>query len=128
MKEIDTEKAIEMIKNGEFELFQLVNYFDIWGNSRDGYEVNNLCHEQVFFIGEFSGKEFIKILKEIGFLRKRFRFSCDSWSLYEVTHVRTGKPLFRLDEFHDAENGKKWFIEKIESASYPQIYTNEEKK
>jgi hypothetical protein len=25
--------------------FEVTNFFDVWGNKKEGYEVNNLCHE-----------------------------------------------------------------------------------
>lgn len=27
--------------------YSLINYFDVWGNAKDGWEVNNLCTEKL---------------------------------------------------------------------------------
>ena len=50
--------------------YSLINYFDVWGNEEDGYEVNNLCVEfdDLHIAQEASDDEIIDYLAAIGFL------------------------------------------------------------
>ena len=50
-------------------LYDLVNYFDVWG-SEEGWQVNNLCIEETkLYINDAStDKEILTFLKNIGFL------------------------------------------------------------
>lgn len=53
--------------------YQLINYFDVWGNDDDGFEVNNQCRENIFIeIDENTTKEnIIEQLIENGFLKNK---------------------------------------------------------
>ncbi len=85
-----------MIK--EYELIE----YDVWGNARDGYEVN-----QAFTTGQFydidpdwSNEQLIKYLKSEGLLKKSVRkrsikIDGDKYALY-FTHTPTGRPGFEL--------------------------------
>lgn len=55
--------------------FQVINYFDVWGNSRDGWEVNNLCREDVVvdIDDADTDEDVIRKLGDAGFL------ASDAW-------------------------------------------------
>jgi hypothetical protein len=65
--------------------YRLVNYFDVWGNDKDGYEVNNLCEEGFIEVDENAKNEdLVKALKEFGFLASHVRMNMlDIWNDYE---------------------------------------------
>ena len=52
------------------QTYSLVNYFDILGNERDGWEVNNQCVEfdDLVITDDATNKEILTYLKQIGFL------------------------------------------------------------
>lgn len=62
--------------NKKFKVFQLQS-LDIWGNEKEGYEVNNVMDEGIFWESEEfpNFADIVKTLKRCGFLKKRFRFS-----------------------------------------------------
>lgn len=48
---------------------ELINYFDVWGNPEEGWEVNNLCKEGFLELPEdFSNEDLLEALKDFGFL------------------------------------------------------------
>lgn len=50
--------------------YRLINYFDVWGNKDEGFEVNNLCieEENLYISDDSTDKEIATFLKNIGFL------------------------------------------------------------
>jgi hypothetical protein len=78
--------------------YKLINYFDVWGNKRDGWEINNQCYfneygekDSIFHIeNDATKKEILNYLVSIGFLntsdmRKLYvdEFSSDMIEIYE---------------------------------------------
>lgn len=49
---------------------------DVWGNNRDGYEVNDLCFSglTIELSDNFTDKELIKAMKEVGFINTKCQF------------------------------------------------------
>ena len=86
---------------------KLVDYFDVWGNAVDGWDVNNsLC----IMIGDielenFEDKTIIKALHEIGWLTKLATLETieinDEYPFFEITEKETGFPLGRLEVFEN---------------------------
>lgn len=82
--------------------YRLINYFDVWGNKRDGWEVNNLCEEGIIELPEnFTDKDMIKALKEFGFFKKTVRSNqLDIWNDYhmiEFSQRKDQQPICRLE-------------------------------
>jgi hypothetical protein len=50
--------------------YSLINYFDVWGNKKDGYEINNQCIEfsDLIIVDSATNKDIVKYLYDIGFL------------------------------------------------------------
>lgn len=50
--------------------YSLINYFDVWGNAKDGWEVNNLCTEKtgITITDDATDKEILDYLVHVGFL------------------------------------------------------------
>lgn len=50
--------------------YQLVDYFDVWGNQEDGWEVNNLCKvgDPIIVTDDATDLDIINYLKQINFL------------------------------------------------------------
>ena len=48
--------------------YRLINYMDVWGNNKEGYEINDQCIEGDLIIPkDASNKDILKYLKKIGF-------------------------------------------------------------
>lgn len=50
--------------------WSLINYFDVLGNAKDGYEVNDQCIEfaDLVIADDATDKDILNYLKKIGFL------------------------------------------------------------
>ena len=83
--------------------YRLVNYFDVWGNEKDGYEVNNLCTEadDLWIDDDSTTKEIANFLVSIGFLNtndmRRLYFE-DDGTYIEIYQRKGMYPLGRLEE------------------------------
>ena len=83
-------------------MFRLINYFDVLGNPKEGWEVNNLCVEKegITIVDDATEKEILHFLKEIRFLttddmrRVRLENYGDGWEIYAV---KGWMPLGRLE-------------------------------
>lgn len=74
--ENDAKKLIEWSKG--IQPLQLINYFDVWGNKKDGWEINNLCNDGEIYLHEtelYDYKKIVQQLKEIGFLKSTVRMN-----------------------------------------------------
>lgn len=83
--------------------YRLVNYFDVWGNEKDGYEVNNLCTEadDLWIDDDSTLKEIAKFLVQIGFLvtsDMRKLYLEDDGTYIEIYQRKGMYPLGRLEE------------------------------
>jgi hypothetical protein len=54
----------------QYETFDLINYFDVWGNENDGWVINNQCVEcnDLKIDRNWDDKLILEFLKSIGFL------------------------------------------------------------
>lgn len=82
---------------------KLINYFDVWGNKKDGWEVNNLCVEwDDVWSCELDNKTLLKILKNTDFLQKHVRTNqlIFDWIGHECCEISVRKshyPLGRIE-------------------------------
>lgn len=82
--------------------WRLINYFDVWGNEKDGWEVNNTCVEfsDLVITDDATDKDILNYLKEIGFLstsdRRRVRIA-DGGDRLEIEAVKGYRPLGALE-------------------------------
>lgn len=88
-------------KSYEREIYRVVDYFDVWGNPKDGFEVNNLATVGEIEVKDYTDtKEIIQALKELGFLAKHVRTNMfEVLNDYEFIEFfrKNGKPVFRLE-------------------------------
>lgn len=83
--------------------YKLIDYFDVWGNEEDGWEVNNLCtiRENIEISDDATDAEILVLLVKIGFLatadeRLVCLESTDS-NFIEIYQVKDMMPLGRLE-------------------------------
>lgn len=87
--------------------YEIITY-DVWGNEKDGFEVNNAFSTGTIIdvTDSDSEKDIISKLKAVGIIRKGFRFSSfsidgeASYSLY-VTYEPTMYPVCELRKVED---------------------------
>ena len=91
------------MKNTDGRYYSLCNYFDVWGNASDGWEVNNSCieFEDLYISDDATEKEILEYLVQIGFLntsdRRKVRLDETSYAdVIEIYEVKGCKPLGRL--------------------------------
>lgn len=81
--------------------YQLINYFDVWGNEKEGYEINNQCVEfdDWHIAGNASDKEILEFLVKSGHLKtadmRQVRIESDGENM-EVYAVKGHYPLFGI--------------------------------
>lgn len=81
--------------------YSLINYFDVWGNKKDGYEINNQCVEfdDLVIADDATPKEICTYLKSINMLATNDmrRLEVINWGdLIEIYERKSGIPLFGL--------------------------------
>ena len=79
----------------------LVDYFDVWGNPEEGYEVNNLSREDIFYMNDtFSDNDLIIKLIDIEYLKpstmENFEI-LDEGCFIEFFEAGSHLPLFRIE-------------------------------
>lgn len=77
---------------------RIINYFDVWGNQKDGYTVNNQCYEgEITVPKDASNRDVVDALKKMGFFKKHVRMNmCQFESAYIdvwVINDSKGKPV-----------------------------------
>ena len=80
--------------------YSLINYFDVWGNPKDGFTVNNQCTEinDLYLDDDTTPKEICTYLKQCGYLRTddmRKLSVIDDGTVIEI-QLNNGFPLFGL--------------------------------
>ena len=86
---------------------KLVNYFDVWGNEEEGWEINNLCNEgDIELPEEHTNADILAALIEIDFLKdtvteEMIRFD-DLFDFgVELYEAANDYPLCRIEYYHN---------------------------
>lgn len=84
--------------------YRIVNYFDVWGNEKDGWEVNNVCQHGEYVEREaFNDRaEMLAWLKNMDFLAKYVRLNMleIEWlddDFIEISRKANGCPVCRIE-------------------------------
>ena len=81
-------------------MYELINYFDVWGNEQDGWEINNQCVEKrdITIVDDAKNDDIIEYLKNCDFLTKDctaddfyILWDCDYIEIYSK---KDGMPLY----------------------------------
>ena len=89
----------------EVSHYELVDYFDVWGNSEDGFDVNNLSviEDDIVIDDNATDEEVLDyLINTIGWLKPDAKAKIDVEDLgdgfIEFTVAETGEPLGRLQK------------------------------
>ena len=81
--------------------YRLINYTDVWGNNKDGYEVNNQCVEfdDLIISDTATNKDILTYLYKIGFFTTNDLRKIKVINEYDVIEFYGKKqyPLARLE-------------------------------
>lgn len=83
--------------------YNLINYFDVWGNEEEGYEVNNLCVEErdIVITDDATDKDILEFLVAIGFLNtsdeSKVYLQDYGYGMIEIYQKEHNYPLGRLE-------------------------------
>lgn len=107
IKPIKQSETIECVGHNEpGRYFDLVDYFDVWGNEEDGWEVNDvsIVERDIWISDDTTEEELFNFLKDsVGYFNKDVKFSdveiiWDSPEFIEFFDASNGYPLGRLQE------------------------------
>ena len=81
--------------------WQLIDYFDVWGNAKDGWDINDCCvvEENIWLDNSVTNKEILKYLENIGYLNTsdmRKLVVEDMGDIIEINQRKGNKPLYSL--------------------------------
>lgn len=92
-----------------YGVYDLINYFDVWGNAEDGWDVNDLSkdEEDIYIDDSLSDEEIVDFLiDQVGFLSPSARGKIEVWDngdMIEFSVAETGEPLGRLERKRTVE-------------------------
>lgn len=81
--------------------YQLINYFDVYGSEKEGYEINNQCVEfdDWYIADDATDKEILDFLVKSAYLKtsdmRQVRIASDGEAM-EVYAVKGHFPLFSI--------------------------------
>ena len=85
-------------------MYRLIDYFDVWGNEKDGYQVNDLAtiEYDIYISNDATQRDILNLLKGIGYFKKHVRLNMIDFSIWddgfiEIEQKRTGKPICRFE-------------------------------
>jgi hypothetical protein len=99
---------------------------DIWGNKKDGYEINNIFNMGLYVLSEeFPPFDIlVKILKKENILKKRYRYASQClYDEFDIIEYR-GKPLLQVSNSHyefDDIKDSRW-ITNFPNTRYSIVY------
>lgn len=89
--------------------YWLVDYFDVWGNAEEGWDVNDVSinkSEEFHILNDASDKDIVALLVNIGFIKdipnidQLITIESYSEDMIEIYETETMKPLGRLEKVH----------------------------
>lgn len=83
--------------------YKLIDYFDIWGNATDGWEVNDLTtvEDDIVIVEDSTDEEIIDFLIQIEYLKPEARENVHLESydneMIEIVQTKDDYPIGRLE-------------------------------
>ena len=89
----------------------VTDFFDVWGNKKDGWEVNNLCRNVYNTRYKLdTRKSCLKFLKSIDYLKKSVREASIYWEDMENGYILyQSKDLMPICSVEFGENVDKYY-------------------
>ena len=83
--------------------YKLIDYFDVWGNVKDGWEVNNLCEieDDIILAEDTTDEEIIDFLIMINYLESEAKgqvhLESQDNEMIEIVQTKDDYPIGRLE-------------------------------
>lgn len=83
--------------------YKLIDYFDVWENATDGWEVNNLCEieDDIILAEDTTDEEIIDFLIMINYLeseaKEQVHLESQDNEMIEIVQTKDDYPLGRLE-------------------------------
>lgn len=83
--------------------YKLIDYFDVWGNAEDGWEVNNLCEieNDIILAEDTTDEEIVDFLIMINYLeseaKEQVHLESQDNEMIEIVQTKDNYPLGRLE-------------------------------
>lgn len=96
-----------------YGVYDLIDYFDVWGNEEDGWDVNNLAkvESDIWLDDDLSDDEIVNyLIDQVWFFSPKARGNIEvigDGDFIEFFNAETGEPLGRLERTRTA-NGKSF--------------------
>lgn len=96
-----------------YGVYDLINYFDVWGNEEDGWDVNDLSRDEtdIYISDDLTDEEIVDyLIDEVGFLSPQARGNVEVWNdgdMIEFSVASTGEPLGRLERTRTVNESKR---------------------
>lgn len=90
-----------VVRDDTYSKWKLIDYFDVWGNAKDGWDVNDwkVIEKEIVISDYATDKEIVKYLNTIGYLStsdmRRIAVE-DMGDFIEIYQRKTMKPLYSL--------------------------------
>ena len=99
--------------NESYGVYDLINYFDVWGNEEDGWDVNDVSRDEtdIYIDDDLTDEEIVDyLIDQVGFLSPAARGKVEVWNdgdMIEFSVAETGEPLGRLERKRTVNEGRK---------------------
>lgn len=97
-----------------YGVYDLIDYFDVWGNEEDGWDVNNLAkvEEGIYIDDSLSDEEIVDyLIDEVGFFspsaRGKIEVDSSTGDFIEFFNADTYEPLGRLERTRTVDESYK---------------------
>lgn len=108
--------------NESYGVYDLIDYFDVWGNEEDGWDVNNISkvESDIWIDDDLSDDEIVDyLIDQVGFFSPKARGNIEvvgDGDFIEFFDARTDMPLGRLERTRTAD-GKSFGESKMRKAN-----------
>lgn len=99
--------------NESYGVYDLINYFDVWGNEEDGWEVNDASRDEtdLYIDDDLTAEELVDyLIDQVGFLSPAARGKVEVWDAgdnIEFSDAETGEPLCGLERKRTVNESRK---------------------
>lgn len=114
-----------------YGVYDLIDYFDVWGNEEDGWDVNNLAkvEEGIYIDDSLSDEEIVDyLIDEVGFFspsaRGKIEVDSSSGDFIEFFNADTYEPLGRLERTRTVDESKSRSRRSIRESRNTDILDN----
>ena len=102
----ESKLSIKENNNGNYDKYRLVDYFDVWGNEEDGFEVNNLAviEDDITISDDATEQDILDLLYNMEYLNtkdpSKINVEMFDPDMIELFDAKTECPICRLERVY----------------------------